>query len=238
MVSGSVTHPSSTGYGTSPKNTSPTIDCSGRVVSFLSAASNLGQTIYQTTYGLFTATVDWEDHSYKPAGLTTDWYSPTNAQLSCNGNSAIVGKSTGNNAKQYNRIKHAIAVVSVNSAGATSNQTNGLGTAVSTSDDGRYIVFVDKGTNLDTTHPQTYKGANYDVFVRDTKAGTTHLVSFTALGNHSGLLPGHPGTISISPDGSTVAYVYNTPNSSNPNGELISGVNTGQADVYISKTGF
>lgn len=229
-------------------NNYPSIDCSGRTVTFISNNQYLG-TPYpgqgQTGVEVYAATWDWDSQTVVRAGANGEMSTTANSpsQVSCNGNHLTWPANRDNpySSTKYDVLTKIRSIASLNDSGAISNQTyaNGARIGASTiSDDGRYVAFTNKGTNLDSTRPQTYKGTDCDVFVRDTKAGTTNLVSFTALGNHSGRVGCEVGSISISPDGSTIAYSYNTPDPTNPNGELVSGVNTGQRDVYISKTGF
>lgn len=250
LVSGTTSNPS---QPTSAYDyTSPSIDCDGRIVAFISNAYNLTSPYYSpltTRPDVYVATIDWSDNTLTRATQAGNGISTSNSsvpQVSCNGTSiafsstnSYPGTTTSNmitSAIQYNRLTTTYSMASTNSSGTISNQPNTVSSiAVATSDDGRYIAYTNKGTNLDNTHGQTAKGNDFDVFIRDTKTNVTQLVTFTATGNHSGRVPA--GNISLSADGSTLAFGYKTV-SGNTDSELIAGINTNRQDVYISKTGF
>lgn len=228
MVSGTIQRVTS-GFGNSDY---PSIDCDGHIIAFTSEDALTSDTPYYDTYVNYTynnyiAVVDGVSnpltYTHASASFLGGGYIPP--QISCNGNFAVV---YGNSSIKYNRLDN------------TQISLSGTGAAIS--DDGKYIAFLSKSTTLDTTHPSTNRGTLWDVFVLDTKNNTTQLVSFTVLGNMSGLVPSPTGAgngrITISPDGSTVAYTYATPTAGATTGELISGIDTGMQDVYTSKTGF
>lgn len=204
-------------------NIDPSIDCDGHIVSFLSGTNLTTDTPWNfthvyNTYNIYVSDVDWTTNQLTYTGMSPSSFHLTPTQTSCNGN-IITGYG-----RKYNRL-----TTSSTSLLYASNYV------VSTSDDGRYIAFLSKATNIDSaSHPSTGRGPDYDVFVEDTETGVISLVSFTVAGNMSGLV----NNLSISADGSTIAYAYPTPDSSNPSSELVSGVDTGKTDVYISKTGF
>lgn len=211
----------------------PSIDCDGHIVAFMSGAALTSDTPWYynhtyNTFNLYYADVDWSTNPLAFSGAPISSYDLGQPQLSCNGNTAIVGSD-----RVYisNRLTSGLSSI------ITSNDS-----AASVSDDGRYITFTSKTTTLDPSHSSSGRGSNYDVFVKDTKTGTTQLVSFTVTGNMSGLVPtplySSSEQLSISPDGSTIAFTYVTPNSTNVNGELLPGVDTGIQDVYTAKTGF
>lgn len=236
-----------------PGNGNVSISCDGHIVSFISSANLTYNTThtYQSnpaTADLYYVEVGWGGTNGSSNKLTNvtrlggpgiqGYTSFQRPQVSCDGNYIAYARNDGM-VYRYNRLTDTSELVSKNTAGTSANQiTSYISTSIS--GDGRYVAFSNISTNLDPTRPQTYRGTYNDVFVRDTRANTTQVVSFTALGNHSGLaIGGHvPGAVAISADGSTVAYPYYTPTSSNPNGALISGTLTGRMDVYTSKTGF
>jgi hypothetical protein len=235
IVSGTSANPALTMQ--SPGTVDGAIDCSGRVVSFLSNASNLGRPFNRgnADYDLFSYTIDWSSNRKTVATRSISpltVYTLGKQRPSCDGNTIVYTNESGY-AQRYNRLTEAFDFINKNSSGTTTNMASTNGTSVTPSGDGRYVAFTDKGTNMDSSHPQTYKSTGFDVFVRDTVTGTTSLVSFTALGNHSG----RANSPNISGNATAIAYTYTT-NTSDPNSELISGVNTGQTDIYLSKTGY
>ena len=237
IISGTPTSPAYSMQ--SPATIDGAIDCSGRVVSFLSNGSGLGRPFSRgnADYDLFSVTANWSSNTITTATASRpplSIYTLGKQRPSCDGNTIVYADSRGY-AQLYNRLTGAFTFVNYNSSGVYTNMTGTIsaGTAATPSGDGRYIAFTDKGTNMDSSHPQTYKGTGYDVFVRDMVAGKTNLISFTALGNHSG----RASNPNLSGDATTVAYTYTT-DTSDPNSELISGINTGQSDIYISKTGY
>jgi hypothetical protein len=238
MLTGSTQTLSTTG---SPRggSYSPSIDCDGHVVVFSSSDILTSDTPYYAnyvnyTYNYYLVNVDGVTNPKTYIASQSD-NQKTPAQISCNGN--VVVYDYADQVFSYNRLTKV--ATSLNPYDNSINTNPGLYRAVSVSDDGRYVAFVSRGSNLDSSHSTTYRGTAYDAFVRDTKTSSTLLLSFTTLGNMSGLVPTPTtGMVSISPDGSTVAYTYTTPDSTNPNGELISGVHTGQRDIYTSKTSY
>jgi hypothetical protein len=241
MLTGTLTKLSGNAIGDSIY---PSMDCDGHTVAFVSGAWLGGGTpanydASHNIYNVYFAQIDGTS-SHLTYATSMSSFSKAPAQISCNGN--VVAYTDSPDVRTYDRLTKAYKTASVSTGGTNTNQTVG-NTVASISDDGRYVAYAAKATNLDSSHAQTYKGSNYDIYVRDTKANTTQLVSFTALGYYSGLVPlPYVSTdtvpVSISPDGSTIALVYATPNSTNTNGEFISGLDTGQNDVYTSKTGF
>ena len=238
----------------------PSIDCDGRQVAFYTNNDYIPGTtryMYQgySRVDVYIATVDWTSNSIiraTPYG-TGSGSTVTNADapphVTCNGNHVVLSSNgsepgvslpnTKAQAMKYDRLTSTFSVASANSSGSWSAGADTRVSAVAASDDGRYIAFTNNGTALDSSKPQTFKGTDYDLYIRDTKTGVTNLVSFTALGNYSGriLAAGHGNNISLSTDGSTVAFRYKT-TTGDVNSELVSGVNTGGSDVYIAKTGF
>lgn len=241
MLTGTLTSVSGLAIGNSIY---PSMDCDGHTIVFVSGAwLGHGTPAYYDsshyTYNIYFAQIDGASSQLSYATSISS-FELAPAQISCNGN--VVAYTYSPDVVTYNRLTKAYNNVSRSTAGSASNQT-GCCSLASISDDGRFVAYTAKATNLDSSHAQTYKGSNYDVYIRDTKNNTTQVVSFTALGNYSGLVPGaYSGidlaNVSISADGSTVAYTYATPDATSTNGELTSGVHTGQQDVYTSKTGF
>jgi pseudomonalisin len=105
------------------------------------------------------------------------------------------------------------------SAGTGGAPANGLSDEPSVSADGRYVAFASLASNLAAGAADT--NGSGDVFVRDTQAGTTALVSVVSGGGNTAGTGFWP---SISADGRYVAF--------SSNGNLAPGGGSG-ADVYV-----
>lgn len=110
--------------------------------------------------------------------------------------------------------------VSVSSAGA---QANGASSQPRVSHDGRYVVFTSTASNL---VPADTNGVA-DVFVRDTVAGTTALVS---LSTGAGVPDGASSDPQISADSRWVAFLSSASN-------IVAGDTNGVADVFVHDRG-
>jgi len=107
-------------------------------------------------------------------------------------------------------------LVSVDQGGV--NPAGGsFGSAISA--DGRYVAFASLSSNIT---PADANGT-YDVFVRDTVAGTTTLVSVDSFGAQANGVSGDPA---ISPDGRYVAYFSLASN-------LVASDTNGKRDVFL-----
>lgn len=110
--------------------------------------------------------------------------------------------------------------ISVSSAEVGANDTSGGGAI---SDDGRYVVFHSKATNLAAGVDAL---GFFDVFVRDRQAGTTVRVSDGfQVGRPRG--NGNSTNAAISGDGTTVAFHSDASN-------LVSGDGNGVTDVFVA----
>src|SRR5262249_47460324 len=87
------------------------------------------------------------------------------------------------------------------------------------SDDGRYVAFMSRASNL---VPGDTNG-NWDVFVRDRVAGTTERVSVATNGAEGHGWAGEPA---ISADGRYVAFTSSAP-------DLVAGDSNGGYDVFV-----
>lgn len=213
----------------------PSIDCDGHVVAYLSnddlGVAPAGENQANFAYNYFYSNVDWSSNpkTYIASDSTISGFKIP-PQVSCDGNTITVLETF-----KYNRLTKS------RTSTYTNDNSGNVARAASISDDGRYVAFLSKGTNVDTSYASTGRDSGYDAFVVDTKNGTPQLVSFTTAGSMSGRIPvpsQYNTEIAISPDGSTIAYVYGSPDTSHTNWELMSGVDTNVADVYTSKTGF
>lgn len=210
------------------------IDCDGHVVSF-SSSSNLGAGTPSGDdrsafiFNHYLRTIDWSSNPLTYLGSESSINRDTGgwpSQISCDGNFELQAGIT-----EHNRLTGQNINVDLGDNGTGIRPEMG-----SISNDGRYVVFLSNGTNVDSTHASTNRSTLYDTFIRDTRNGTTQLLSFTTSGYMSGRV--EDSEVSISADGSASAYTYNTPSSAGAGNELISGVDTGVQDVYTSKTGF
>ena len=99
------------------------------------------------------------------------------------------------------------------------------------SSDGRYVIFKSRATDIVTGFvKQNDPTFGYDVFLRDTIAGTTtlitHQLATTANGGNQ-----ISGTAAITPDGRYVAFQSTASN-------LVSSDANGQTDVFVSPANF
>jgi hypothetical protein len=219
------------------------MNCSGNIIAFASAATNLPNNANTTHRSdLFIAETGWG--STKLTNITQIPGSSTqtvkNVSVSCDGNTVAysIGSSSSYSVYKYNRLTGANTLASVKTSGVGTSSAN----TSAISGDGRYIAFTAYGSGIDSAYPSTNALNAEDVYVRDTVANTTQLVSFTSSGNQSGRVSGAYRALAISADGKFVAYVYKTPESTVPGSALISGLTTGTGtardDGYISQTGF
>jgi Tol biopolymer transport system component len=110
------------------------------------------------------------------------------------------------------------------SVSSDETQGNGNSSAASMSEDGRYVAFASRASNL---VPGDTNG-HTDVFVRDRVAGTTRRVSVSTHGKQGNDASGFgvPARPVISADGRYVAFVSEATN-------LVRGDTNGAADVFV-----
>jgi hypothetical protein len=200
------------------------ISCDGGIMSFYSTASDM-----PSGAGGYLASIDVNG----TLSLTKISAISQDSQVSCNGNIILSGDySSAGYVKTYDRLTAQTTTIATYGGVFFSLNSAAL------SDDGRFIA-LSSSRSLDPAYPSTNAGSYWDVYVYDTRNSTTQLVTYTVAGNRSGEVS---TSVSISADGTTVAYGYLTPTSTDTTHELISGVNTGtastQLDIYTSKTGF
>ncbi len=116
------------------------------------------------------------------------------------------------------RTNGAIRLVSANAQGTGGG--NGDSVYAGVTPDGRYVVFQSDASNLVTND---FNQAS-DIFVRDTVAGTTTLVSVNPSGTASGNGPSSSPV--ITPDGRYVAFISAA-------SDLVDGDTNGIADVFV-----
>jgi Tol biopolymer transport system component len=91
--------------------------------------------------------------------------------------------------------------------------------------DGRFVAFASNATDLVTGDGNgTDIDRSQDVFVRDTVAGTTRLVSVNAAGTGAGA--GQSGSLSMTPDGRFVVFISSADN-------LVAGDTNNLPDVFL-----
>ena len=204
----------------------PTFSADGRYVAFTSSAANLVSGDNNGTSDVFVK--DTTTGATKRASVSTGG-SEGNQQsygsmISADGNSVVfLSRSTNlvspaTNGSYYHVYKRDLAhnittLVSVNSSGVESNNTEGGSGNPGVSGDGRFVVFDSLGTNFGYVDGDGQR----EVFVRDTLLGTTTMVSVLA----GSATPAIAGIPVISADGEYIAYeAYG-------GGVLTSGTSTG-----------
>ena len=211
---------------------SPSISADGRVVSFLSLASNL---VTNDTNGAITDVF--------VRNLTTNVTRLVSINSTANGSgdnhsggnvtsadgSTVAFQSTASNLVTgdangvldvfvRNLAANATTLVSVSSASAASGNGQSFGPALSAN--GQTVAFISLASNLTANDSN---GVVRDVFVRDLGANTTTLASTTASGSGSGA--SGLNAITISANGRTVAFESDATN-------LVAGDNNSAKDVF------
>lgn len=243
----------SAGVAANDDNVVPDISCDGNVVVFDSSATNLG--VPSTPSGrkdVMVVDLGWGGDKMQDVTPGTVYGAdPYGLQVSCDGNIILFSSSSTNvvspattygydNVYEYNRVSGSIMQASLGNGDVQADsfqQYKQLEAAMSS--DGRYVVFDSNAHNMDTSHPDY--GSHYSVFVRDMKKDTTTAVDILPSGDSSGFV-GENSIISISSDGSVVAFPYTTPNTDNVANSLIQGYSTGSSlifpDVYTAQLGY
>ena len=208
----------------------PSLSEDGQIIAFESTATNLvvGNTngfwdvyVHERTTGLTTqASVD-------SSGVTGNGWS-FNAALSADGRYVAFESSATNFCTNdtngfpdivlRDRQLGTTNCVSVNLSGNAGNSDGGL---PSISADGRYVAFESDSTDLVASDTNN----NQDVFVRDTDAGTTTLVSTDSSGAQ-GSFTGASQAPSISGNGRYVVFEAT-------NNTLITGDDNGKEDIFV-----
>lgn len=222
-----------TSTGGNPTSTSSSqigsISCDGRFVMLNSNASNL---VSGQSTGHFNAfMVDaLNNYSIKDIALAANATTLVNARgLSCDGNYVAVSSNATNlvsgdtNSSEdvflYDVVHDTYALESTTSSGTQGNSDSDT---ASVSDDGRYIGFESSATNLVTGDTNNTE----DIFLRDTSANTTQLVSRNSTGTIGNDYSGSP---QIERDGRAIVY-------SSWANNLVSGDTNGTGNVFKSAT--
>lgn len=217
------------------------INCSGNVVSFESAADNLVGGDNSHSWDVFVSHVNWSGDSVR--GLTVDANATAdNSEVSCDGNTITYQSAASNivtnvsnpnnvrNVYSYDRSNEEHALISI--ANGNTNANNHSGDPV-VSGDGRYIAFLSDAWNLTPNYLPSIGGTT-SVFIRDIKTGTTELLTRN-LDNDK---IGGSQSPAISSDGSYVVFqnsvealIYD------PGRGMVSSDMNGYGDIYRSQTG-
>lgn len=234
----------------------PDISCDGGVVTFGTEATNLGVPTGQPSrYDAVVVGLGWGGNELSNITSATQYGVDGNVQVSCDGNvvlfnsgsTDVVSPATPSgyeNVYEYNRSTGVTIQVSLGDSNAQSNASStSRGIASAMSGDGRYVAFSSAATNMDTSVSHgTYTGPNGDVFIRDVKAGTTDTADILAMGGGRSGYVNAGAAVSMSADGSVVAFPYITPSTSTPERSLISGLTsgltTGFSDVYSAEMSY
>ncbi len=209
----------------------PSISCDGGIITFYSNASNL---VSGDTNGLVDVFIAERIGGNKISNITIAGNAgsfPTIAGVSCDGNyvtfqsdatNLVSGDTNGfKDIFRYSRISQQTELISKSTSGTLGN---GNSVESSISGDGRYIAYSSGATNLVASDTN----GTEDVFIRDTKAGTTQLLSQNASGTYGDFGSYAPF---ISPDGKYATYYTAADN-------LVSGDTDNDADIILSETGF
>ncbi len=215
-----------------PNSFAPSISDDGRYIAFRSTASNLvandtnnqqdvfvRDTVNGTTtrVSVDTAGNEGNDSSVWPAISGDGRY----VAFQSNSNN-LVANDTNNQRDIFVRdtVSGTTTRVSVDTAG---NQSDGLSDTPAISDDGRYVAFQSRASNLVANDTN---GLN-DIFVHDTVNGTTTRVSVDTAGNEGdGVSLNKPA---ISADGRYVAFESFATN-------LVANDTNGQTDIFVRDT--
>jgi Tol biopolymer transport system component len=213
---------------------SPSLSADGRYVAFQSDASNLVSGDTNGTYDIFvydrvantTRIVSVDDNGTQGNG---DSFSPS---LSADGRYvAFVSKASNlvsgdtNNRDDifiYDTVANTTRIVSVDDNGTQGNNTS---YSPSLSADGRYVAFQSAASNLvsDDTND------TYDIFVYDTVANSTRIVSVGDNGTQGNDFSG--GFPSISANGRYVAFNSYASN-------LVNGDTNNATDIFVYDLGY
>lgn len=256
VVSTSLASVDSTGT-TVGNNTSifPSLSDNGQMLAFQSASTNLVGTpnggSYNDIYVRNMSTGVTQLVSIDVSGVATGNSSSFNPQMSGDGNHVLFSSLatdltntpvvSSKNVFERNLATSTTQLVSINAQGTSSgNNTSDLAnlTTVNSSqedtgqisDNGQFVVFKSVATDLVAGFLQESGGApfGYDVYYRDTVAGTTTLLSH-AVGSASTGGTGESVNTDLTPDGFNVAFQSAFP--TNPD-NLVSNDTFGQTQLF------
>ncbi|MFO0619564.1 MAG: hypothetical protein U0414_43660 [Polyangiaceae bacterium] len=116
--------------------------------------------------------------------------------------SAIVDDNGASDIFRLDRETGVVTLVTIDASGVAPG--NGDSDSPSVSDDGRYVAFISRATNLQSDIPDTNDAT--DVFVRDMSTGKTMLVSVNASGTAAANLGATAYGRELTPDGRYVVF--------------------------------
>ena len=223
---------SSTGGQPNGTSSSPGISANGRLVVFISAASNLvpgdtngvtdtfvrdRQTHKTTRVSVSSTGAQADGGSYPIAYPTTISDDGRYVVFTSEATNLVPGDTNGASDVFVRDLKlHKTKRVSVGSGGA---QANGVSYHPVISGDGGSVVFASDATNIvpgDTNNSQ-------DIFVRNLKTHMTTLVSVSSTGTQADNFSHQP---TISADGHVVGFISGATN-------LVPGDTNGETDVFV-----
>jgi pimeloyl-ACP methyl ester carboxylesterase len=222
---------SSSGMQANNSSNNPSISADGRYVAFGSYASNLASgdtnrqpdifvrdTVANSTTRVSVSSSGAQGNSGSfDASISTDG---RYVAFSSDASNLVSGDTNGfEDVFVRDSVANTTTLLSLSSSGAQGNNRSGQN-APSISGDGRYVAFSSSASNL--VSGDTNNGG--DIFVRDSVANTTTLVSLSSSGAQ-----GSGGSPSISADGRYVAFVSSASN-------LVSGDTNGTQDIFVRDT--
>jgi len=204
------------------------ISCDGGTVVYTSAATNLVSSDTNGYDDVFVVSLGWSGD--KVTNVTSGGnHHSTWPDISCNGNAIAFQSGAGNltandtigpDIFKYDRLSAVITKVSVYSNGNSANYSSNY---PAISEDGHYVAFE---TDEPFESPDT--STSTDIYVHDTEAGSTQLVTLKTSGG-SGAATGY--SPDISSDGSFVGYQSGS-------SMLVPSDTNGASDIFVSETGF
>ena len=218
----------SNGEQADAKSWAPSISSDGRIVAFVSAATNLVAGDTNGVPDVFvrdlerqeTVRVSWTSGGAQPNGASSAPAPSTSGRYVVFVSAAtnlVAGDTNGvSDVFVRDRTAHTTKRVSVGAGGA---QAGGASSSPALSSDARFVAFVSAASNLvsgDTNR------AN-DVFVRDRSSGTTARISVTSSGGQANGASADPA---ISGDGRFVAFGSTASN-------VTPGDANGASDVFV-----
>lgn len=209
----------------------PSISCDGGIIAFSSRATNFVSGDTNNSADVFTVErIGGNIISNLSIGGNNHSVAGTSA-VSCDGNyitfqsdaTNLVSGDTNSSKDvfRYSRVNKQTELISKSTSSALGN---GNSVEASISGDGRYIAYSSGSTNLVASDTN----GTEDIFIRDTKTGTTELLSQNSTGTY-----GNFGSYApvISADGKYAVYYTAATN-------LVSGDTDNTADILISETGY
>ncbi len=207
----------------------PTISGDGRIVSFLSTASNLDSFVHRGVDELFAH--DMVTHQTVLAGKLPGTEQPV-GEISCPPALSIDGRylafcslfdqivpgddNRRSDIFRLDRITGEMIGISLNPSGIPGNNSS---YQPSISADGRYIAFESSASDLVNGDGNE----KYDIFIRDVETGKTELISSSIFGTSGNGDSRYP---SISADGRFVAFYSGS-------SDLVAGDTNNQIDIFL-----